>query len=41
MEHQTHYVVLNAKDLQSGPIARMKLKHHTPYGFHGTFTPDM
>lgn len=36
-EHRTEYVVLDAKHLEKGPIARMRLKHHTPYGFHGTF----
>eukprot|EP01102_Stenamoeba_stenopodia_P021763 TRINITY_DN8865_c0_g1_i1.p1 TRINITY_DN8865_c0_g1~~TRINITY_DN8865_c0_g1_i1.p1 ORF type:complete len:572 (-),score=88.42 TRINITY_DN8865_c0_g1_i1:122-1837(-) len=36
-EHRTEYVVLDAKNLEKGPIARLRLKHHTPYGFHGTF----
>lgn len=40
-KHVTEFVVLNAKDLESGPIARVCLKHHIPYGFHGNFTPQV
>jgi all-trans-8'-apo-beta-carotenal 15,15'-oxygenase len=40
-EHRTEYVILDAKDLERGPIARLLLKHHTPYGFHGTFAPHL
>lgn len=39
--HKTDFVVLDARNLAAGPIARVKLGHHTPYGFHGTFTPDV
>lgn len=39
-EHKTQFVILDAQRLEKGPIARLKLKHHTPYGFHGTFTPQ-
>jgi len=39
--HQTQFIVLDAKDLARGPVARLKLRHHTPYGFHGTFTPEV
>ncbi|XP_001635106.2 apocarotenoid-15,15'-oxygenase [Nematostella vectensis] len=37
----TEFCVLDAKDLSKGPLARIKLKHHIPYGFHGTFTPEV
>lgn len=37
----TEFCILDAKDLGKGPIARIKLKHHIPYGFHGTFTPEV
>jgi len=40
-EHQTQYVILDAQNISAGPIARVKLAHHTPYGFHGTFTPQV
>ncbi|NET35626.1 MAG: Apocarotenoid-15,15'-oxygenase [Cyanothece sp. SIO1E1] len=33
-------VVLDARDVESGPIARLYLKHHIPYGLHGSFTPQ-
>ncbi len=32
-------VILDAKDLNKGAIARLHLKHHVPYGLHGTFAP--
>ncbi|XP_031554607.1 uncharacterized protein LOC116291575 [Actinia tenebrosa] len=37
----TEFCVLDAKDVGKGPLARLKLKHHIPYGFHGTFTPEV
>ena len=40
-KHVTEFCLLDAKDLGSGPLARVKLKHHVPYGFHGTFTPEV
>lgn len=40
-KHVTEFVVLDAKDLEKGPIARVCLKHHIPYGFHGNFTPEV
>lgn len=33
-------VILDARDLTSGPVARLQLKHHVPYGLHGSFTPE-
>ena len=39
--HCTEYVILDAKRVNQGPLARIKLKHHIPYGFHGTFTPEV
>ncbi len=32
-------IILNAQDLVAGPMARLKLRHHVPYGLHGSFTP--
>ena len=40
-KHVTEFCVLDAKHLHQGPLARIKLKHHVPYGFHGTFTPQV
>ncbi|HEY9698188.1 MAG TPA: carotenoid oxygenase family protein [Trichocoleus sp.] len=36
---RSQIVILDAKDL-SEPIARLHLKHHIPYGLHGTFTSE-
>lgn len=33
-------VILDAQDITNGPVARLKLKHHIPYGLHGSFTPQ-
>jgi len=30
-------VILAAQDITAGPIARLKLPHHVPYGLHGSF----
>ncbi|MCY7285679.1 MAG: carotenoid oxygenase family protein, partial [Cyanobacteria bacterium CAN_BIN43] len=34
---RSELVILNGKDLSE--VARLKLKHHVPYGLHGQFTP--
>ncbi|GAB4367367.1 MAG: carotenoid oxygenase family protein [Elainellaceae cyanobacterium] len=34
---KSELVILNAQNLQ--PIAKLLLKHHVPYGLHGSFTP--
>lgn len=39
--HTAEFVVLDAQKVDQGPLARIKLKHHIPYGFHGTFTPEV
>ncbi|NJO78003.1 MAG: Apocarotenoid-15,15'-oxygenase [Cyanobacteria bacterium RM1_2_2] len=35
---RSELVILNAQDL-SQPVAKLRLKHHVPYGLHGSFTP--
>ena len=37
-EHRSRLVVLDARDLESEPVAAAHLRHHVPLGFHGTFT---
>jgi len=37
---RSELVILDAQDLTRGAIARLPLKHHVPYGLHGTFTPE-
>lgn len=33
-------VILEAKDITAGPVARLKLSNHVPYGLHGSFVPE-
>ena len=33
-------VILDARNLHQEPVARLHLKHHVPYGLHGSFTPQ-
>ena len=35
-EHRSQLTILDARGLES--VAALKLKHHLPFGFHGTFT---
>lgn len=39
--HRSDVVILDARDLNKGAVARLHLKHHIPYGFHGNFTPEI
>ncbi|WP_418004132.1 carotenoid oxygenase family protein [Mycobacterium sp. PDNC021] len=38
-EHRSALYVLDARDLQAGPVALARLPHHFFPGFHGMFTP--
>ena len=38
--HRSDLVILDAADINKGPVARLHLKHHVPYGLHGSFTPS-
>ncbi len=37
--HRTDVVILDLQSFEQGPISRLKLKHHIPYGLHGCFKP--
>jgi all-trans-8'-apo-beta-carotenal 15,15'-oxygenase len=37
-EHRSRLVVLDARAVDSEPVAVAHLRHHVPLGFHGTFT---
>ncbi len=39
--HRSDLVILDAKDLNQGPIAKLHLKHHIPYGLHGNFVSQV
>lgn len=38
--HGSDLVILDAQNLGRLPLARLHLKHHVPYGLHGSFTPE-
>ncbi|NES99509.1 MAG: hypothetical protein F6K61_02855 [Sphaerospermopsis sp. SIO1G1] len=38
--HRTDVVILDAQNFQAGAIAKLHLKHHIPYGLHGSFTTE-
>eukprot|EP00116_Pleurobrachia_bachei_P009912 sb/3470174/ len=37
---ESQFLVLDAKDVSSGPVARVKVNFKVNYSFHGTFTPE-
>ena len=39
--HRSDVVILDARDFHRGVIARLHLKHHIPYGLHGSFTGEL
>jgi all-trans-8'-apo-beta-carotenal 15,15'-oxygenase len=41
VHHRSDVVILDASDFAQGPVARLHLKHHIPYGLHGNFTPEV
>jgi all-trans-8'-apo-beta-carotenal 15,15'-oxygenase len=38
---RSEVIILNAEDLGAGPLARLGLKHHVPYGLHGMFASEL
>jgi all-trans-8'-apo-beta-carotenal 15,15'-oxygenase len=40
-QHRSDVVILDGRDLNQGPVARLHLKHHIPYGLHGNWTPNV
>lgn len=41
VQHRTEFLILDAKRVEDGPLARLKLPKHVPLGFHGTFSPTL
>jgi all-trans-8'-apo-beta-carotenal 15,15'-oxygenase len=39
--HRTDVVILDNQALEQGPLARLHLTHHVPYGLHGCFVPQV
>ena len=41
-EHnRSDLVILDAQNITGKPVATLHLKHHVPYGLHGSFTPEV
>lgn len=38
VENRSQLVILDARDVEQGPLAVAHLTHHLPIGFHGTFS---
>ncbi|ACK68915.1 Carotenoid oxygenase [Gloeothece citriformis PCC 7424] len=38
--HRSDVMVFDGQTINNGPIARIHLKHHIPYGLHGSWTPE-
>jgi all-trans-8'-apo-beta-carotenal 15,15'-oxygenase len=36
--HRSDVIILDGQDLNKAPVARVHLKHHIPYGLHGSWT---
>jgi all-trans-8'-apo-beta-carotenal 15,15'-oxygenase len=39
--HRSDLVILDAGDLNRGAVARLHLKHHIPYGLHGSWADNL
>eukprot|EP01080_Neovahlkampfia_damariscottae_P003634 gene3634-6450_t len=40
-EERVEFCILDAKKIEDGPICRLKCPYFIPYGFHGTWSPDI
>ncbi|WP_013324929.1 carotenoid oxygenase family protein [Gloeothece verrucosa] len=38
--HRSDVIVFDGQNINDGPVARVHLKHHVPYGLHGSWTPE-
>ena len=39
--HRSQIVILDGENLEKSPIATLSLKHHIPYGLHGSWTSEV
>jgi all-trans-8'-apo-beta-carotenal 15,15'-oxygenase len=39
--NRSDLVILDAHNISDKPVATLHLKHHVPYGLHGTFTQEV
>ena len=40
-EHRTEIAILDARRVDAGPVCRLKLRHHLPFSFHSTYSPEV
>eukprot|EP01060_Flectonema_neradi_P031785 TRINITY_DN490_c3_g1_i1.p1 TRINITY_DN490_c3_g1~~TRINITY_DN490_c3_g1_i1.p1 ORF type:complete len:548 (+),score=73.66 TRINITY_DN490_c3_g1_i1:55-1644(+) len=40
-EHRTQFIILDAACIERGPVCVLKLRHHLPISFHGTFSHNI
>ena len=39
-EHRSNLVILDARDLEAGPVTCLHLEHHIPHSFHGSWVSE-
>lgn len=39
-QHRSRLLVFEAQEISQGPLVSLNLKHHIPYGLHGSWTPQ-
>jgi all-trans-8'-apo-beta-carotenal 15,15'-oxygenase len=39
-KHRSDIIILDAQNLEKGPLAQLHLQHHIPYGLHGSWSPN-
>ena len=40
-EHKVQFCILDAKKIHQGPVCRLVMPYHIPYGFHGTYADEV
>jgi all-trans-8'-apo-beta-carotenal 15,15'-oxygenase len=40
-EHKVQFCILDAKKIHEGPVCRLNMPFHIPFGFHGTYADDV
>lgn len=40
-KNQVQFCILDAMDISKGPICRLNMPFHVPFGFHGTYTEEV
>ncbi len=36
---KSHLMILDARNIEAGPLAKARLEHRVPFGFHGNWRP--